>query len=50
MLETGCIARFLTVGDFVSYCRCVDSNRISNGKKKGDGMIKLHRLDSFKLQ
>jgi len=37
MLETGNIRRFPTVGDFSSYCRCVDSVRLSNGKKKGRG-------------
>jgi transposase len=26
-----------SVGDFSSYCRCVDSVRLSNGKKKGSG-------------
>jgi transposase len=40
MLETGSIARFATVGDFSSYCRCVDSLRESNGKKKGAGNAK----------
>jgi transposase len=37
MLETGAIARFPGVGNFSSYCRCVESKRISNGKKKGEG-------------
>lgn len=37
MLETGTISRFPSVGDFSSYCRCVNSVRISNGKKKGNG-------------
>jgi transposase len=37
MLETGTIARFANVGQFSFYCRCVDSKRISNGKKKGEG-------------
>jgi transposase len=36
MLEVGDIGRFPAVGDYSSYCRCVDSNRISNGKKKGE--------------
>jgi transposase len=40
MLETGCIDRFAQVGNFSSYCRCVDSLRESNGKKKGEGNIK----------
>src|SRR5215471_780670 len=37
MLETGAIGRFAQVGNFSSYCRCVDSLRESNGKKKGEG-------------
>lgn len=37
MLETGSIDRFARVGNFSSYCRCVDSLRESNGKKKGEG-------------
>lgn len=40
MLETGTVNRFPTVGDYSSYCRCVDSARISNGKKKGGGNTK----------
>jgi transposase len=40
MLETGTITRFADVGHFSSYCRCVDSKRISNGKKKGEGNVK----------
>jgi len=40
MLEVGEIRRFPTVGDFASYCRCVDSARWSNGKKKGAGNVK----------
>jgi transposase len=35
-LETGPIERFSEVGCYVSYCRCVKSERISNGKKKGE--------------
>jgi transposase len=37
MLEAGNMSRFPTVGNFSSYCRCVDSVRLSNGKKKGSG-------------
>lgn len=37
MLETGDIGRFASVGDFASYCRCVGSERLSNGKRKGRG-------------
>ena len=40
MLETGTIGRFAKVGNFSSYCRCVDSLRESNGKKKGEGNTK----------
>ena len=40
MLETGSISRFAQVGNFSSYCRCVDSLRESNGKKKGEGNTK----------
>ena len=40
MLETGPIERFATVGDYASYCRCVKSERLSNGKKKGEGNAK----------
>lgn len=36
MLETGEISRFKDVGNFSSYCRCVGSKRLSNGKKKGE--------------
>jgi len=35
MLETGCINRFDKVGNYASYCRCVNGARYSNGKKKG---------------
>jgi transposase len=40
MLETGDIRRFSSVGNFASYCRCVGSQKISNGKKKGKGNTK----------
>jgi transposase len=39
-LETGSIDRFTAVGHFASYARCVNSQRISNGKKKGEGNVK----------
>ena len=39
-LETGDIGRFDRVGDFASYSRCVNSVRLSNGKKKGAGNAK----------
>lgn len=37
MLESGDMNRFAKVGNFSSYCRCVKSERLSNGKKKGVG-------------
>ena len=37
MLESGDMDRFSKVGNFSSYCRCVKSERLSNGKKKGEG-------------
>ena len=40
MLEIGDIRRFLTVGNFASYCRCVGSKKVSNGKRKGSGNTK----------
>jgi len=35
-LETVDPKRFASPGDYASYCRCVDSRRMSNGKKKGE--------------
>jgi transposase len=40
VLETGDMRRFPTVGNYASYCRCVGSTKISNGKRKGQGNIK----------
>jgi len=40
MLETGEIGRFPSVGNFASYCRCVRSEKLSNGKRKGSGNAK----------
>jgi len=40
VLEAGPIDRFATAGNFASYARCVDSQRLSNGKKKGEGNTK----------
>ena len=37
MLEVGDINRFPTVGNYSSYCRCVKTERLSNGKSKGKG-------------
>ncbi len=35
MLETGDINRFPRVSDYSSYSRCVSSERLSNGRKRG---------------
>ena len=40
LLETGDIRRFTSVGDYASYCRLVDSEKVSNGKRKGKGNVK----------
>lgn len=40
LLETGDIGRFASVGDYASYCRCVTSTKVSNGKRKGQGNVK----------
>jgi len=37
LLETGPLERFSEVGHYSSYARCVPSNKISNGKSKGQG-------------
>jgi len=39
-LETGASKRFPSVGHSASYCRCVDSTKMSNGKRKGTGNVK----------
>jgi transposase len=36
LLESGDIRRFSQVGRYASYCRCVESKRLSNAKKKGE--------------
>ena len=40
MLEVGDICRFPKVGNYSSYCRCVRSEKLSNGKKKGKNNTK----------
>lgn len=40
LLEAGDLRRFATVGHFASYCRCVGSEHVSNGKRKGAGNTK----------
>jgi transposase len=37
MYEVGDIRRFPKVGNFASYCRCVKSDWLSDGKRKGSG-------------
>jgi len=39
-LETGDLRRFPAVGNYASYCRCVQSTKVSNGKRKGQGNVK----------
>ena len=36
-LETGDVGRFAAPGNYASYCRCVDSKYVSNGRTKGEG-------------
>lgn len=40
LLESGPIERFAAVGNYASYARCVDSVRLSNNKKKGQGNVR----------
>jgi transposase len=40
VLEAGDLSRFANVGHFASYCRCVDSKKLSNEKKKGENNAK----------
>ena len=40
LLEAGDLRRFPTVGHFASYCRCVGSEHVSNGTRKGAGNTK----------
>src|SRR5258707_1018049 len=39
-METGEISRFVSAGNFASYCRTVQAQRISNSKKKGENNSK----------
>jgi hypothetical protein len=36
LLESGRIKRFAQEGNYLSYCRMVESRKMSNGKKKGE--------------
>jgi transposase len=40
LLETVDPKRFAGPGNYASYCRCVDSRRLSNGKRKGENNSK----------
>jgi transposase len=40
VLEAGDLSRFANVGHFASYCRCVESRKTSNEKKKGENNAK----------
>jgi len=40
VLEAGDLSRFANVGHVASYCRCVESRRTSNQKKKGENNAK----------
>jgi transposase len=37
LLETGPVGRFEQEGNYLSYCRMVESKKWTNGKKKGEG-------------
>lgn len=37
LLESGDMQRFPKVGNYASYARCVNSEKLSNGKRKGQG-------------
>ena len=39
-MEAGEISRFASAGDFASYCRTVQAQRLSNSKKKGENNSK----------
>ncbi|MFT7389572.1 MAG: transposase [Candidatus Endobugula sp.] len=41
MLETGGISRFSKVGQYASYCRCVNGARYSNGKKRVKVILRM---------
>jgi transposase len=40
LLDTDPIGRFSTVGNYLSYARCVPTDKISNGKSKGRGNVR----------
>ena len=47
MLETGEIKGFPMVGDYASYCRCVGSQKLSNGKKKDELILREKKKNFF---
>ena len=49
MLETGEIKGFPTVGDYASYCRCVGSQKLSNGKKKDELILREKKKNFFSV-
>lgn len=40
LLETGQVKRFKGASQYSSYCRCVESKRVSNEKKKGKNNVR----------
>jgi len=47
MLESGEIKGFPMVGDYASYCRCVGSQKLSNGKKKDELILREKKKNFF---
>jgi hypothetical protein len=47
MLETGEIKGFPMAGDDASYCRCVGSQKLSNGKKKDELILREKKKNFF---
>ena len=47
LLEVGDISRFVKIGNFASYCRCVSSQRLSDGKAKGSGNPKMQSVSKL---
>lgn len=39
VLDTGAMGRCPNVGHYASYCRCVGSTKVRNGKRKGQGNV-----------
>jgi hypothetical protein len=47
MLETGEIKGFPMVRDYASYCRCVGSQKLSNGNKKDELILRKKKNNFF---